>query len=279
MRKGKKLTTGKLITGIILFVYGVFSLYPLIWLFFYSFKSNEEIFVTNPFGLPFTWRFDNYVEAVTRFNILAYFKNSMIVAFLTILILVMIALMFCYAIARVRTPFTRFLHSVLMSGMFIPIQAVMIPLVIMVRRIGITNSLWSVIVPYAALGLPFACMLFYGFYLGIPEALEESAYIDGASFGRAYFSIILPQMKSPVFVLIIYQFMTCWNEFSLAKVLLTKDEMKTLPLGLAGFWGQFSTQWGVIGAALVIASAPVLLIYLFFSNQLTDAMATSGLKQ
>ena len=85
-------------------------------------------------------------------------------------------------------------------------------------------------------------------------------------------------MKSPMLVLVIYEFMSCWNEFILAKVLLTKDPMKTLPLGLAGFWGQYSTQWGVIGAALVIASAPVLIAYLFFSNQISDAMATSGMK-
>ena len=276
--KKKKLSAGKAITYVALIIYAVFSLYPLIWLFLYSFKNNEEIFVTNPFGLPFAWRIENYVEAVTRFNILVYFKNSMIVAVLTILLLLLLAMMFCYVVARVRNRVTRALHSMIMSGMFIPIQAVMIPLVIMVRRVGITNSLWSVIVPYTALGLPFACMLLYGFYLGIPEALEESAYLDGASFGRAYFSIIFPQMKSPMFVLIIYEFMTCWNEFSLAKVLLTKDVMKTLPLGLAGFWGQYSTQWGVIGAALVIASAPVLIIYLFFGNQLTDAMSASGIK-
>lgn len=276
--KKKKLSAGKVITYVALIIYAVFSLYPLIWLFLYSFKNNEEIFVTNPFGLPFAWRIENYVEAVTRFNILVYFKNSMIVAVLTILLLLLLAMMFCYVVARVRNRVTRALHSMIMSGMFIPIQAVMIPLVIMVRRVGITNSLWSVIVPYTALGLPFACMLLYGFYLGIPEALEESAYLDGASFGRAYFSIIFPQMKSPMFVLIIYEFMTCWNEFSLAKVLLTKDVMKTLPLGLAGFWGQYSTQWGVIGAALVIASAPVLIIYLFFGNQLTDAMSASGIK-
>lgn len=276
--KKKKITVGKMSTRIVLALYALISVYPLIWLFLYSLKNNEEIFVTNPFGIPHVWQFGNYVDAVTRFNILVYFKNSLLVSVVTILLLLVLSMTFCYVVARVRTPITRMFHSVIMSGMFIPIQAVMIPLVIMVRRIGITNSLWSVIVPYTALGLPFACMMLYGFYLGIPEALEESAYLDGASFGRAYFSIIFPQMKSPMFVLVIYEFMTCWNEFSLANVLLTNDAMKTLPLGLAVFSGRYSTQWGVIGAALIIASAPMLLIYLFFSNQLTDAMVSSGMK-
>ena len=276
--KQKARMVGKGLVYMVLITYAAISLYPLIWLLLYSFKNNEEIFVTNPFGLPRVWRGSNYVEAVTRFNIMAYFKNSMIVSVLTILLLILFSMMFCYVIARIQTRFTKLMHSTIMSGMFIPIQAVMIPLVIMVRRLGITNSLWSVIIPYVALGFPFACMLLYGFYLSIPIALEESAYLDGASFGKTYFSIIFPQMKSPMLVLVIYEFMSCWNEFSLAKVLLTKDAMKSLPLGLAGFWGQYSTQWGVIGAALVIASAPVLIAYLFFSYQISDAMATSGMK-
>lgn len=274
----KKGFVGRMLVRILLAVYTVISLYPLIWMFLYSFKTNEEIFVTNPFGIPKVWQTSNYVEAVTRFNIMGYFKNSLVVSVLTIVLVIVFSAMFCYVIVRMRSRMTRAMHAVVMAGMFIPIQAVMIPLVIMVRRLGITNSLWSVIVPYVALGFPFACMLLYGFYLGIPFALEESAYLDGASFGRAYFSIIFPQMKTPFLVLAIYQFMTCWNEFSLAKVLLTRDAMKTLPLGLAGFWGQYSTQWGVIGAALMIASAPVLIAYLFFSNQIAESMTTSGIK-
>lgn len=276
--KRKRISIGKGLVYVLMWIYAVISLYPLIWVFLYSFKDNEEIFVSNPFGIPQKWRFENYVEAVTRFDILSYFKNSLFVSVITIILLIICAMMFCYVIARIQTRLTRTLRMVIMAGMFIPVQAVMVPLVVMVRRIGLTNSLWAVIVPYVALGFPFACMLLYGFYLGIPIALEESAYIEGASFGKTYFSIIFPQMKSPMCVLAIYEFMQCWNEFSLAKVLLVKDSMKTLPLGLAGFHGQYSTQWGVVGAALVIASAPVLISYVFFSDQISNAMTTSGVK-
>jgi raffinose/stachyose/melibiose transport system permease protein len=254
------------------------SVYPLVWLFFYSFKNNEEIFVTNPFGIPLEWRFENYAKAIKQLNLMVYFKNSVVVAVVTIILVILFSSMFCYIVARIRNRPTKFLHAFVMAGMFIPIQAVMIPLVITVRQLGITNSLWSVIIPYTALGFPFACMLLYGFYLSIPFELEESAYLDGASFGRTYFVIIFPLLKSVTFVLAIYEFMSCWNEFSLALVLLTKNIMKTLPLGLAGFFGDYSAEWGAIGAALVIASAPVLFIYLFFSNQIVDSMAVSGMK-
>ncbi len=262
----------------ILVLYAVVSIYPLLWMVLYSFKDNQEIFVTNPFGLPKVWRLENYLNAFEAFDVLTYFKNSLIVAVVTIFLVELLALLFCYVVARVHNKMTRFLHFLISSGMFIPIQAIMIPLVIIVRRFGFTNSLWSVIIPYTALGLPFACMLFYGFYLGIPIELEESSFMDGADLGTIYFRIILPQMKSPIVVLVIYQFMSCWNEFNLALIMLTRNELKTLPLGLVNFWTAYQAQWGEVGAAMVMASIPVLIIYLFFSNQIVDAMATSGMK-
>ena len=273
-----KRRAGKFLLYLILIVYAIISIYPLLWMLLYSFKDNTEIFVTNPFGFPKVWHFENYIDAWKAFDVGTYFKNSMIVAFFTILLVELFALLFCYVVARVQNRLTRFFHFLLSAGMFIPIQAIMIPLVIVVRRFGLTNSLWSVIVPYVALGLPFACMLFYGFYLGIPIELEESAFMEGANLGTIFFRIILPQMKSPIVVLVIYQFMSCWNEFNLALIMLTKNQIKTLPLGLVNFWTAYQAQWGQVGAAMIMASVPVLVIYLFFSNHITDAMSTSGMK-
>ncbi len=268
----------KFVLYFILILYTLISIYPLVWMILYSFKDNNEIFVTNPFGLPHVWRFENYRNAVERFDVMTYLKNSVVVALLTILLVEFLALLFCYVIARVQNRVTRFFNLLISSGMFIPIQAIMIPLVIIVRRFGFTNSLWSVIVPYTAVGLPFACMLFYAFYLGLPIELEESAFMDGANLGTIYFKIILPQMKSPIVVLVIYQFMACWNEFNLALILLTQNALKTLPLGLVNFWTAYQAQWGEVGAAMIMASIPVLIIYLFFSNQIADAMSASGMK-
>lgn len=269
---------GKIILYSTLIFAAIISIYPLIWMLLYSCKNNNEIFVTNPFGLPKVWRFENYVNAWHKFDVITYFRNSMVVAIVTIIFVELFALMFCYVVARVNNKTTRFFHFLISSGMFIPIQAVMIPLVILVRKFGLTNSLLSIILPYIALGLPFACMLFFGFYLGLPIELEESAFMDGANLPTIYFKIILPQMKSPIVVLVIYQFMSCWNEFNLALILLTNNNLKTLPLGLVNFWTSYEAQWGEVGAAMIMASLPVFVIYLFFSNQIADAMSTSGMK-
>lgn len=274
----KKKNTSSIILYILMVFYAILCLYPIIWMIFYSLKTNEEIFVTNPFGPSLNPQWSNYVKAVTQFNVLTFFKNSIIVSIASMGLGILFCLMFTYVIARVKTKFTSFLHLLVIAGMFIPIQAVMTPLVVMVKQLRLSNTRWSLIIPYVALSFPFAVMVLYGFYRSLPIELEESSYLEGGGFFHTYFHIILPQLKSIISVLVIYQFMAHWNEFSLALVLITKKELKTLPLGLAGFYGQFSTDWGPIGAALVLASLPVIILYLFFSNQISDAMVYSGMK-
>lgn len=273
-----KFTVGRALTYVLMIAYLVLSIYLLLWLLFYSFKDNAEIFVTNPFGPPTVWRWENYAKAVSEFNIAAFFKNNVIVSVASIVIGIFCALLFTYVVARIRTRLTRSIRMLVMMGMFIPVQAIMTPLVVMVKNLHLSNSLWSLIIPYVALGFPFSVMVLYGFYVNLPMELEESACIEGANFFTTFFRIILPQVKSAIAVLVIYQFMSAWNEFSLALVLITKEELKTLPLGLSSFQGQFSTDWGATGASLVIASLPVLMLYLFFSEKVSDSMAFSGLK-
>lgn len=278
MTKHKKLGPGRVAVYIVMTLYGVLCLYPLVWMLFYSLKDNQEIFVTNPFGPPLAPKFENYVRAVTEFDIAVYFRNSIMVTLVAVFFGILFSLMFTYVVARVRTRTTRTLRSLVVMGMFIPVQAIMTPLVVMVKNLHLTNTLWSLIVPYVALNFPFAVMVLYAFYINLPMELEESAYLDGCSFFRTYFRIILPQVKPMISVLLIYQFLQNWNEFSLALVLITKNNLKTLPLGLVAFTGMFSTDWGPIGASLVIASFPVIIIYIFFSNKVSDAMVFSGIK-
>ena len=199
----------------------------------FSFKDNAEIFVTNPFGIPHIWHFENYPQALESFEAVTYFKNSLIVSFVTILIVELSALMFCYVISRVRNRTTKAMHFVVSSGMFIPIQAIMIPLIIVVSQ-G-----WALRIrcfPLSFLMQPLVCRLRVSYFMASisdcsPLELEESAYLDGASFPTIYFRIIMPQLLSPIVVLVIYQFMACWNEYNLALILLTKKTLKTLPLG------------------------------------------------
>lgn len=264
---------------VVLSLYSVVSLYPLIWLLLNSFKNNEEIFSTNPYGFPRVWRFGNYVRALTEFNLPLYFRNSIIVSVSAMFIGIVVALLFGYAVARMRFRIASPLRLYVILGMFIPVQVYIIPLILQINRLRLTQSFLAIIIPYAAMGLPFSILILYGFYRQLPVELEESAFLEGASIYRTFFSIILPLMKPCIAALIIYLFMQYWNEFTLALLLLQSPRLKTLPLGLATFVGQFSTQWGPTGATLVIASIPVILLYIIFSESVERSMsATAGLK-
>lgn len=271
---GKKLASISI--RIFLWVYLFISVYPILWMVFYSFKNNEEIFVTNPFGFPTKFHIENYFNAVSRYNILGYFKNSVLVTAATIVISMVFALMFSYAVARMQWKLSQAARVYMSIGLFIPVQIIFIPLIILVRDLRLLNTLWSLIIPYAAFNLSIATLIFYGFYRGIPMEMEESAVIDGANIYQTFYGIILPLMGPAVATVVIFIFLGAWNEFSIALILISRESLKTLPLGLINFQGQFSTDWGAMGAALTIASLPTVIIYLLMSDRFERAITVSS---
>ncbi len=261
---------------IFLWLYALISVYPLVWMIFYSFKNNDEIFVTNPFGPPTKLRFENYTAAWSNYDVPVYFMNSLLVAVVTVLGALLLAVMFAYAAARMRWRFSKIAHTYILVGMFIPIQVIMIPLAILVRDLNLANTYGALMVPYIAFNISFASMVFYGFFRSIPIEMEESACIDGASIYRTFFSIMLPIIKPALATMVIFIFLNSWNEFTMAVILITKESLKTLPLGLLFFQGQFTTDWGAMGAAMTIASLPTVLIYMLFSEQVENALTVGS---
>ena len=276
MRLRKKVPISSILFRIIIYIYACVSLYPIVWMLFYSLKNNSEIFVTNPFGFPTEFHWENYVKAWTTFDVPVYFFNSVKVTLVVIVVVVVIATMFSYAVARLRFHFRDSLRMSTMIGMFLPLQCIMIPLAVLVRNLHISNTLWAVIVPYIAFNTPFAVMVLYGYMRSLPFELEESACIDGASLWTCFTKIIVPNVKTAIATVVIFVFMSVWNEYNLALVLLNRNNLKTLPLGLVFFKGEHTTDWGAMGATMVIASIPTIIIYILFSQQVEKAMTTSG---
>lgn len=260
----------------LLYLYAVCSLYPIVWMVFYSLKNNDEIFITNPFGFPTHFRVENYRAALTAYNVPVYFRNSVIVTVISVFFSTVFALFFAYAVSRFHFRLRKRLKTYLMLGMFVPVQVLMIPLVTLVKDLGIANTRMAVIVPYIAFNLSFAMMVFTGFFNTIPTELEEAACIDGASIYRCFWQVMMPMVKPAISTVIIFNFLSIWNEFPMAQILLSKENLKTLPLGLMFFQGSFTTDWGAMGAAMVIASLPTVLIYVFFSEQVEKAMTVGA---
>ncbi|MGO4184969.1 carbohydrate ABC transporter permease [Paenibacillus sp. TAF43_2] len=259
-----------------LWLYALVSVYPLIWMLFYSLKDNNEIFVTNPFGFPTKLRFENYVSALTEFNVPRYFMNSVLVSVVTVVGTIALAVMFAYAVARMRFKGKTAVQMYIVIGMFVPVQVIMIPLAILVRDFNLTNTYMSLILPYIAFNVSFSTMVFYGFFRSIPFELEESACIDGATIYQTFWKVMLPIVKPAIATMVIFVFLAAWNEFPIALMLISQEDLKTLPLGLLFFQGQFTTDWGAMGAAMTIASLPTVLVYILFSEQVERAMTVGS---
>lgn len=276
IKQRKKLTPSEIFFRVFLWIYAVISLYPMVWMLLYSFKNNEEIFVSNTFGLPKVLRVENYIKAWSQYDVPKYFVNSLIVASATVVITIVLALMFSYATSRMRFKGRNFARLYIALGMFIPVQAVLIPVAKVVQGLGLTGSHWALILPYSAFNLAFSTMVFYGFFLSLPIELEEAACIDGANIYQAFIKIIVPCVKPVTATLAVFTFLNAWNEFILANVLVIDPSLKTLPLGILFFQGQFTTDWGAMGATMVIASIPTVFVYILFSNQVEKALTMAG---
>lgn len=268
--------TQKAIIYIFISLVAMVSVYPLIYMLFNSFKNNNEIFSTNIFGPPTNFRIENYINAVTQFNMPLFFKNSAVVAITTVICTVFIAITFSYATARMKWKLANVARTYGIIGMFIPVQIIIIPLVIIVRDLHIQHSLLAIIIPYIAFNLSFTSMVFYASFRSIPYEMEEAAAIDGASIYTTFFKIILPLVKPAMATTAIFIFLNSWNELFTAMIVINDNALKTLPLGLLYFQGQFATDWGASSAALVIASLPPIIFYLIFSKQVESALTVGA---
>ncbi len=267
---------GALIFRIFCWIYAGISLYPVIWLIFYSFKNNSEIFVTNPFGFPTTLHIENYIKAWSQYDVPVYFLNSVIISVATVVLTIVLALLFSYATARLQWRGRNFARLYIVLGMFIPIQAILIPVAKLVNGLGLSSSRIGLILVYSAINISFATLVYYGFLKGLPVELEEAACMDGANIFICFFKIIVPLVKPATATLVIYIFLNAWNEFNLANVLVIDEKLKTLPLGLLFLQGAFTTDWGAMGATMVIASLPTIILYVVFSKQVEGAMTIGG---
>ncbi len=259
-----------------LWLYALISLYPLVWMIFYSLKNNQEIFVSNTFGIPTHFRIENYITAWQSYNVPQYFMNSMIVSIATVIGTIALALPLSYALARLEWKGRTMARIFVTLGMFIPVQVVMLPLAVLIRDLGLQNTYWALIFPYIAFNMSFSTIVFYGFLRGLPNELEEAACIDGANVYQVFFKIIVPMIRPAIATLVVFIFLSAWNEFTMALVLVSKESLKTLPLGLLFFQGQFTTDWGAMGASMTLASIPTVLLYALFSEQVENALTVGS---
>ncbi len=270
--------TREVLVYILLGFWTLINLFPVYWMFTFSLKSNEEIFGANVIGLPKEWLWSNYETALQVGNIGRYFLNSAIIAVVTIAIVMMVALMATFALTRFIWKGRKMMNSFFMLGLTIPIHASIVPIYVTLSRLHLLSTYSSLIVPYAAFSLAMAILICTGFMQQIPIELDEAACIDGCGTFKIFFSIIVPLMKPAVATVSIYTFLQCWNELMFANIFVSDKAHKTLPVGVQALSGQYLTEWGPIGAAMVLATFPMLLFYIFFSRKIQDSFVAGAIK-
>ena len=261
-----------------LFLWMLVNLFPVYWMFTFSLKDNAEIFGENVVGLPKHWLWSNYTSALGVGHIGKYFFNSAVVAVSTIIITLIVALMATFALTRLIWKRRKTLNKFFMLGLTIPIHASIVPVYVTLSRLHLLNTYWALIIPYAAFSLSMAILVCTGFMNEIPRELDESACIDGCSVWGVFVRIIVPLMKPAVATVGIYTFLQCWNELMFANIFISKTALKTLPVGVQALSGQYTTDWGPIGAALVLATFPTLFIYIFLSKKIQDSFIAGAIK-
>lgn len=275
---GKKYSISTIFMYAALFIVAFVQLFPLYWMFSFSLKDNSEIFGGNPIGLPGKWIWSNYSNALLGGNVGHYFINSVIVTGATILFTVIISVMASYALTRMVFKLRKPMNSFFVLGLTVPLHSALLPIFIILRNLKMVNSYWALILPYSAFAVPMAILIFSGFMSSLPRELEEAACIDGCSIYRIFFSIIMPLMKPAIATVTIFTFLQAWNELMFAVVFISDVKYKTLTVGIQSLAGQYTTEWGPIGAGLMVATIPTLVIYALMSKKVQDSLVVGAVK-
>lgn len=252
-------------------------IFPVVWLLYSSVKTDAE-FNRSPVSLPAAIHLDNYITAFKKAQFGTFTLNSAFNSIVSLILVLVISFTLGYLLSRYRFWGRNLVYGVLMAAMMIPIYALIVPIFIQEKKLGLLNSHFSLIPVYVAMELPTAVFLIDSYLKGITVDMEDAAAIDGASLPRTMFTVIMPICKPILSTVVILTFMHVWNEFAFAQVLISKEELKTIPIGLTYFTSQYSTSYTLLLSALAMATIPVLVLYLFFYNKIMDGMMAGAVK-
>ena len=252
-------------------------IYPLFVMAISSFKTNAEIF-TSPFALPHSFSLANAQKVWTETNFLRYLANSIGVTGASIVLIVIFATMAAYAIARYEFRGNALMLMFFLSGMTVPLKLAIIPLFIQLDTLHLIDSYAGLVLVYVAMGIPSAVFIMTGFLRSLPRELEEAPRIDGASELQVMLLVMLPLARPAMVIVAIQNAVPIWNDFFFPLILITSDNLKTLPQGLTVFMGEFTTNWGVLFTGLSLAALPITLVYIAMSRHFIAGITQGAVK-
>jgi raffinose/stachyose/melibiose transport system permease protein len=251
---------------------GFLALFAIVWLMPFvsitlsAIRSQGDLISNGVFSIPESIRWENFAQAWETGGFTTYFRNSLFLIVVKVPLGLLIASMAAYPLAKMRFKGSSWVFIFFLIGLAVPVQVTLQPLLVMMKTLGIANSLWALIPPYLAFGFPFQVFVMRGFFRLLPTELIEAARVDGASEASIFFRIMLPLSLPPIATLAIIDALNTWNEFLIALVLISANASRTVPIGLMQFQGQHQSQYTLLMAGVLISIIPVLLIFLFLQR-------------
>lgn len=278
-RRRKKLTGTTVLQYVGLGVYLFFLGFPLLWLLSASFKSSRELNSLSANLLPQEWVFTNYMDALERQNLIQSAGNSLIVALATTAITLVLSMPMAYALARLRGRLRAGGTIWILASQVFPAILIIIPLFLVMRTLQLNDTLFGLTLVYVTFTMPFTLWMLQGYIAAIPVDLEEAGEMDGAGRWRVLRSIVFPLLAPGIAATAMFTFVSAWNEFFLALVLIQSPELYTLPITLRSFLGaEGQTQLGPLAAGAVLATIPSLIIFSILQKKLTGGMLAGAVK-
>lgn len=273
----KKISIYHIVCAVILLIMVIICIYPIVWMFFGSMKDKAE-FYTNIWGLPKQIHLDNYIAAWKNADLGRRFINSLIVTLGSMCIMIPVTSCAAYAVARLNFKGKNLIYMYLLLGIMIPAGVLGIPTFTVAMKMGFLNSHLGLMLIYAAQNIAMGMFIMRGFFISLPRELEEAAMIDGCSRFGCFVRIIVPLARAGVATQVIFNGLTIWNDYFMANIMITKDELRTLPLSIANFVGKHSTNYPELFAMLTMATIPVIIVFVLSQKSFIEGVAAGAVK-
>jgi len=270
--------SGKPLRAIAALVLVVNGLFPALWILLTSFKTEAELTQKPISWLPHAATLRNYVQAFSDQPLLTFLFNSFMVALLSTALTLIVSVLAAYALARLNLRFRGLIMSVIIAVSTFPLVTLLVPLFETMRALNLLNSWTALILPYTVLSLPVCTLVLTSFFEGIPRDLENAAMIDGCTRFGALFRVVVPLSAPGVFTAGILAFVNAWDEFLLALSFNSNPALRTLPVGIQLYQGEFAFPWPVISAALVVGIVPVAILIVIFQERVVSGLTAGGIK-
>jgi ABC-type glycerol-3-phosphate transport system permease component len=256
----------------------VFCAFPLYWMLVSSLKASHELLASPPTLFPQEWELRAYRKLFLETNFWVYFQNTVVVAAMTTAIVLVAGVIGAYSLTRYAFPGRTFVARLTLLAYMFPPIIMLVPLFLLARELGLVNSLLGLALTYISFSLPYALWILRAFFQSIPVELEHAALIDGANRAQALLYVVMPLALPGIIATAIFTFIVAWNDFLFALVLIGKDELKTLAIGINEFFHMAVVDWGLIMAAGVMVTIPALVFFVAVQRYLVAGWGAGGLK-